>query len=200
MEIDLNEIYEEAINELPKELIKTPATTEEDEELSYAEEELLDILNDDFEYQIKQRGIDYYNTGNVIKVIKTENDGRIKYAAKVEGSATNPYEVVIDVDMDGVEYSCTCPYSHSCNHVYAVLMAMANKKYEVRTLKPSIKEKEVNLKSILTNIPAEELKKYILASDNVEFDTRDFENHFRKYYPNQKYDYYYNNLYNAMVF
>ena len=161
---------------------------------------LLDQLESDFEFRIKQRGIDYYYAGNVIKVIKNNNAENIKYIAKVEGSLEKPYEVIIDFNIDEVEYSCSCPYEYPCKHEYAVLMAIDNQEYETRIIKPPIKEKKVNLKLVLAKIPANKLKKYILNSNNVIINTNDFESYFRKYFPNQKYDYYYNNLYNAMVF
>lgn len=53
------------------------------------EEDLLEELDDEFSFQIKERGIDYYKSGNVILCLKDNN----KYFAKVKGSNNKPYIV-----------------------------------------------------------------------------------------------------------
>lgn len=199
MEIDINDIYDEVEAEMKKEVLIPPTT--EDETFEYDEETILADLSDDFEYQIKQRGTDYYESDNVLKVCKSEDDNRVTYNAKVYGRSEKPYNVTIEVDDFGIDYSCDCPYEYPCKHEYAVLLAIHNKKYEETKVKPTIKEKEVNIKSILENIPAEELKKYFIERTyDIKFNNNSFAEYFRKYYPVQKYEFYYNNLYNAMIF
>ena len=81
-------------------------------------------------------------------------------------------------------------------------MAITNQEYSNIELKPELKEKKDNLQNVLKQIPAEEIKEYLLSpkgADYVCFEMGAFEEHFRKYYPNQSYEYYYNNLYNSLA-
>ena len=169
------------------------------ENIYYCEEEdLLNEVQDNFSYQIKERGKDYYYSGNIVSCSKNNN----KYYAKVSGTSDKPYIVKVEIKKDGVEYDCTCPYDFPCKHEYAVLMAITNKEYLNIELKPELKEKKDTLQNILKKIPAEEIKKYLLSSKSVNyvcFEMKSFEDYFKKYYPNQTYEYYYNNLFNALV-
>ena len=169
------------------------------ENIYYCEEEdLLNEVQDNFSYQIKERGKDYYYSGNIVSCSKNNN----KYYAKVSGTSDKPYIVKVEIKKDGVEYDCTCPYDFPCKHEYAVLMAITNKEYLNIELKPELKEKKDTLQDILKKIPAEEIKKYLLSSKGVNyvcFEMKSFEDYFKKYYPNQTYEYYYNNLFNALV-
>lgn len=169
------------------------------ENIYYCEEEdLLNEVQDNFSYQIKERGKDYYYSGNIVSCSKNNN----KYYAKVSGTRDKPYIVKVEIKKDGVEYDCTCPYDFPCKHEFAVLMAITNKEYLNIELKPELKEKKDTLQNILKKIPAEEIKKYLLSSKGVNyvcFEMKSFEDYFKKYYPNQTYEYYYNNLFNALV-
>lgn len=169
------------------------------ENIYYCEEEdLLNEVQDNFSYQIKERGKDYYYSGNIVSCSKNNN----KYYAKVSGTSDKPYIVKVEIKKDGVEYDCTCPYDFPCKHEYAVLIAITNKEYLNIELKPELKEKKDTLQNILKKIPAEEIKKYLLSSKGVNyvcFEMKSFEDYFKKYYPNQTYEYYYNNLFNALV-
>ena len=159
---------------------------------------LLDNYEKDFDYQIRNRGLDYYQSNKIINVFKNKN----VYITKVKGSGSEVYKVVLKVHKDNISYSCTCPYSFHCKHEYAVLIAISNKEYSQIKLKKEIKEQDTNLKAIIEKIPAEELKTYLLSAtgmDKVAFEMEAFTNYFRKYYPMQSYDYYYNNLYNVLV-
>ena len=78
---------------------------------------------DCFSSRILNRGYEYYESGNVLDIEKTE-DG---YTATVEGSWE--YTVTIDVDEDGdfIDADCDCPYSQDrnyCKHEAAVLYAL----------------------------------------------------------------------------
>ena len=203
LEINTSEMLNEALKEInteeqPKE--EVPTIEEEEELYPYCDEEdILDEVEDDFDYQIRERGKNYYNSGNILKVVKTGH----KYYAKVRGSNPTPYTVTIDnSDCDGIEYDCDCPYDYPCKHEYAVLMAIANGQYDELELKPEIREKRNSLQTLLELIPANELKEYLLSPqglDHVSFQMAAFEEHFRKYLPKQKYEFYYNNLYNELI-
>ena len=162
------------------------------------EEDFLMEVEDDFDYQIKERGKKYYNSGNVLKVVKNGSH----YYAKVKGSSITPYTVNITNDENGIDYECDCPYDFPCKHEYAALIAISNGEYEQIELKPEIREKKASLQSMIETIPADEIKNYLLSPkglDYVCFEMESFEEYFRKYLPKQKYDFYYNNLYNELV-
>ena len=195
MEINTEELFNEAMETINQEDIKKERNAED---YCFCEEEyLLDEVDDEFGYQIKERGIDYYNSGNIILCCKSGN----KYYAKVRGANDKPYIVNVEITDDGVEYDCTCPCKFPCKHEYAVIMAIANQEYSTIELKPELKEKKDTLQNVLKQIPAEEIKEYLLSPkglDYVCFEMKAFEEYFRKYYPNQSYEYYYNNLFNSL--
>lgn len=163
---------------------------------------IIDKNIDNFQHQIIKRGEDYYKAGNVGQVIKNKNT----FIAKVEG--TDYYEVKITIDKDSKTLSCncTCPCEFLCKHEYAVLLAIKNKKYIEKELKEEIVKNNITLNELIQNIPAAELKQYILKkifdknfSDYLVLDFNDFEVDFLKYLPSQPYEYYYNNLYNYVM-
>lgn len=211
LEIDMKNIYNDAMNEIKKEQqtkenipdpekinLTPPRTIEEDEVVLIDESELLEEYEDKWSYQIQQRGEDYYYNNNVLSVCKNGNS----YIAKVGGNSEKPYDVTIEVTLDDLIMSCTCPCTYPCKHEYAVLMAINNGDYEHVELKQPIKEVDSKVSTLIKDIPAEELKAYILSpagKDKVVFETIAFQEHFRKYLPSQKYEYYYNNLYNSLV-
>lgn len=189
MEIQPNKIIEENIDS-------------NNEQLEYANtlsiEEMLEEVEGDFSYQIKKRGEEYYEANNIINVCKNGTE----FSAKVVGSSEEPYDVSFSFYNDEIEYDCTCPCTYPCKHEYAVLLAISNHEYEQIELKETIREEGKDLKSIIETIPAEELKKYILSptgKDYVVIEMNAFSKHFRSYMPKQSYEYYYNNLYNALV-
>ena len=163
---------------------------------------IIDKNINNFQHQIIKRGKDYYKAGNVIQVIKNKNT----FIAKVKGN--NYYEVKINIDNDSKTLSCncTCPCEFLCKHEYAVLLAIKNKKYIEKELKEEIVKNNISLNELIQNIPATELKDYILKiifnknfSDYLVLDFNDFEVDFLKYLPSQSYEYYYNNLYNYVM-
>ncbi|MBF0986889.1 MAG: hypothetical protein HXK72_00915 [Clostridiales bacterium] len=163
---------------------------------------IIDKNINNFQHQIIKRGEDYYKAGNVSQVIKNKNT----FIAKLEG--TDYYEVKITIDKDSKNLSCncTCPCEFSCKHEYAVLLAIKNKKYIEKELKEEIVKNNITLNELIQNIPAAELKQYILKkifnknfSDYIVLDFNDFEVDFLKYLPSQSYEYYYNNLYNYVM-
>lgn len=163
------------------------------------DEDLLDYFDSDFSYTIKERGRGYYSNGNVLQCIKNEN----QYIAKVRGSMKKPYTVSIMLEDDYADYECDCPYDGSCKHVYATLLAIDNGEYKTVKLKKKIPKKKSSLQDLIKNIPAEDLKKYMLSTtgmNSVKFEMNSFEEYFINYFPVQPYEYYYNNLYNAIEF
>ena len=163
---------------------------------------IIDKNINNFQHQIIKRGKDYYKAGNVIQVIKNKNT----FIAKVKG--TDYYEVKITIDKDSKTLSCNCdcPCEFSCKHEYAVLLAIKNKKYIEKELKEEIVKNNITLNKLIQNIPAAELKQYILKkifdknfSDYLLLYFNDFEVDFLKYLPSQPYEYYYNNLYNYVM-
>lgn len=171
---------------------------DEDIEIVIDESELLEEYKDKWSYTIQKRGEDYYYSNNVLKVCKTKS----KYIAKVAGSSNIPYEVTFEVTPNDIDFSCSCPCSFPCKHEYAVLMAISEGSYENVELKQPIKEKDSNIMELIKEIPAEELKEYLLSpigKDKVVFENNTFNKYFRKYLPAQTYEFYYNNLYNSLV-
>ena len=153
---------------------------------------------DDFEEPIKTRGENYYDAGRVVSCIKDKNH----FHAKVLGSNDNCYDVNFDVDRYGVDYDCTCPCEFPCKHCYATLLAILDGEYREVDLKEEVFEVRNSLHQLVEKIPAEELKEYLLSDNGMEhvcFEVKAFENYFRNYLPVQSYEYYYNNLYNALV-
>lgn len=87
-----------------------------------------DLLKGDakkvFKPQIIERGKKYYEAGKVSFLEKLDN----KYIAIVDG--TEPYLVIIEeVDDEHVLMWCNCKYSTFCKHLYAVILAIRNEKF-----------------------------------------------------------------------
>lgn len=158
-------------------------------------------FSDLFDYGVKIRGKEYYEQGNIKKIIKVKNQP--VYKAIVEG--TEDYEIRIEViknkeEPDYLDYDCSCPYESACKHVYACLLAIDNKEYEVVNLKPEITPNLLTLSELISLIPAEELKQKIIENYNLTMINHDrFFKEFDKYVPKQSYEYYYNNLYNKTL-
>ena len=162
------------------------------------ERNILEKCDDDFGYQIKERGRYYYNMGNVLSCYKV---GR-KYYSKVQGSTDKPYKVIIEYDGCNFNYSCDCLYDFPCKHEYAALMAISNGEYSNVDLKPEIERPKSSIHDILELIPADKLKEFLLSNESsnfVHFNYKFLEKHFQEYFPKQDYEYYYNNLYNSLI-
>ena len=162
-----------------------------------------DIIKDneyEFNDTIIKRGKDYYENGMVLSVIKSNN----KYVAKVAGSTNESYTVNVEYDEedDYYDYDCTCPCEYPCKHIYAVLIAIKNKNYIKTTLKKEINKTEIDMHTLISKIPAKELKDYLLNAkykDIVAFEMGAFNDYFKKYLPLVQYEYYYNNIYNSLI-
>lgn len=162
-----------------------------------------DIIKDnkyEFNDTIIKRGKDYYENGMVLSIIKSNN----KYVAKVAGSTNESYTVNVEYDEedDYYDYDCTCPCEYPCKHIYAVLIAIKNKNYIKTTLKKEIDKTEIDMHTLISKIPAKELKDYLLSAkykDSVAFEMGAFNDYFKKYLPLVQYEYYYNNIYNSLI-
>ena len=179
LEID-TELIENSTNRNEDYLDTRIQDTQNDEKFYYDEADLLEEHEKDFNYQVKQRGLDYYHSNNIISIFKNKN----KYIAKVMGSDSDAYKVVIELTKDGINYNCTCPCSFPCKHEYATLLAIDSLEYEKVELKETIKEQDTNFKTILEKIPAEEIKTYLLSEigmDKVVFEMEAFANYLAVY-------------------
>lgn len=198
MQIDTRKLFEENISGIvPKENNNYQLNNNDIYNYDICEEDLLKKAEDDFSYQIRERGKNYYNDGNVIMCSKCNN----VYYGKVRGTRSEPYNVKVEIEDGEINYDCDCPYEFPCKHEYALLMAISNQEYQIIELKKEIAEKRDNLQSIIKKIPAEEIKEYLLSPkgmDYVCFEMNNFEEHFRNYYPSQSYEFYYNNLFNSL--
>ncbi len=154
------------------------------------------IREEDYFYpKTIKRGKEYYDKGNVLSCTKIGD----KYYAKVKGNYNKTYNVLIANEKD-FYMECTCPFVGSCKHEYAVLLSIAKNEYEEKKIKKVPKEKETKIKDLMSEIPARELKDYLMVNiDTISFDKNSFENNFIKYLPEQDYKYYYNTLYNSYV-
>lgn len=166
--------------------------------MDYENEDIFDICYHDFSNIIRERGIEYHESGNIISCYKTGDD----FIAKVKGSSEYKVNIRVDIENDFIDYDCTCPCTYPCKHIYAVMLAINNGEYTIVDLKPYISKQAIILEEIIKIIPADEIKNYLLSSigkDMVVFEINSFTKNFNKYLPNLEYEYYYNNLYNALI-
>ena len=165
----------------------------------YDEEMLPDNLIEDFSPLVVERAEKCYAEGKVRNVSKDNNH----YYAKVNGHDNNVYDVEVIVHSEyDAEYFCNCPCEYPCKHIYATLLAIADGEYKEVSLKEHVCCNVASLYETISKIPADELKKYLLSDEgiaNVCINQEIFNEHFSKYLPNQSYEYYYNNLYNALT-
>lgn len=79
-------------------------------------------LKDNFGSEIIERGRKYYQQDRVRSLV-VDGDS---VAAIVIGSRN--YRV--RMNLDAMDFKCTCPYGANCKHMVAVLMALKDKKFE----------------------------------------------------------------------
>lgn len=159
---------------------------------------LIDNYSANFAPAIIERGNKYYEEGRVLEVLKSNNT----YHAKVEGSDIYGVEITINPEEKEIYCTCDCPCDYPCKHLYATLLVIKNNQYKEIELKPEIAKKCMTMEEFLTLIPAENIKKYLLAEgglEHIHFDTYHLEKCFSSYLPSQPYKYYYNNLYNKII-
>jgi Arc/MetJ family transcription regulator len=160
------------------------------------EEDMLKKYDKYFDDSVKERGQNYYDQN---KVISCHRDDNIYYS-KVRGSQDVTYNVTIERGEDLI-FSCDCPCEFECKHIYATLLAINAKAYDKVKLKEEVEERDTSIENILKVIPAQDLKQYIMQQvkrKELEIDDQVFKDTFIRYYPKQKYNYYYNNLFNRL--
>lgn len=100
-----------------------------------------------------QRGQDYYQQGMVESLVQR---GHV-LQAEVEGSAPDPYVVLVTLDEDGVAAArCACPYDWGgwCKHIVAALLAALHT--------PQAVEQRPPLRDLLAGIDREGLQTLLL--------------------------------------
>ena len=125
-----------------------------------------------------------------------------KYFSKVKDDKNEVHNVFVEIEDDGVKYSCDCCCDFPCMHEYSTIVAIINDEFKEIDLKEFTKEKTFTISDLIQLISGEELKDFLLIDKNIEaisFDENCFKDYFSKYLPKQSYNYYYNNLYNAVI-
>jgi hypothetical protein len=110
---------------------------------------------------ILKRGRDYYKKGHVEKIEEIRAN---HYIAEVEGTEFYSVEIVIDDHKNIMETSCDCPYDFGeyCKHQVAAFFALGdNVASENKRPKP-IKEKKLDLPTLLSNFSKEKLQRIII--------------------------------------
>lgn len=161
------------------------------------EENMLENYQNRFEDSVKERGKNYYEQN---KVISCHKDNNIYYS-KVRGSQDITYNVTIEKKEGELILFCDCPCEFECKHIYATLLAINDKAYDKVKLKEEVVERDTSIENIIKVIPAQDLKQYIIQQvkrNELKLDNQIFKDTFIKYYPKQKYNYYYYNLYNRL--
>lgn len=115
-----------------------------------------------FSPRILVRGMDYYESGAVMEMVRTEGG----YRALVEG--TEDYKVEIDIKDNQVQHMrCTCPYAaegYNCKHMAAVLYEA--EEGGVLEMPPTadggtVQDYRQELKDVINGIPEEELRRLL---------------------------------------
>ena len=83
--------------------------------------EIMKDLKKIYGIKIYERGLDYYENGHVLCVLKIGN----KLYGEVLGSGV--YEV--EVDLENLNSKCSCPYGINCKHGVAVILGYKNGNY-----------------------------------------------------------------------
>ncbi len=100
------------------------------------------------------RGEDYYATGAVLELVRR---GDTLYA-EVEGSSSEPYEVEVTFDEQGISDAyCTCPYDWGgwCKHIVAVLLAVAEAPDRIKV--------RSTVESLIETLDASQLRDVVLT-------------------------------------
>jgi hypothetical protein len=80
-----------------------------------------------------QRGRNYYHSGAIFDTVLRGD----RIEGYCEGSASEPYHVVVTLDEDGIAGDvCTCPMGGDCKHVVALLLAWVHKPEEFSARQP----------------------------------------------------------------
>lgn len=110
---------------------------------------------------ILKRGKDYFKKGHVEKI---EEIGSNHYIVGVEGSENYTVEIIIDNHKNIMETSCDCPYDFGeyCKHQVAAFFALENDVVSESKRPKQLKEKKLNLPTLLSNFSKEKLQNIII--------------------------------------
>lgn len=125
-------------------------------------------FKDNIPPQILERGLDYFENGNVIQ-IEELSDG--VWQAEVEGSEN--YNVIVKLEGKSIsDWNCDCPYDDDsiCKHVVAVLYVISEKSADLKKQKTEKSSERVNttrekIETIFKKVSKEDLKNFL----NAEF-------------------------------
>lgn len=121
--------------------------------------------------RIYERGIEYYEDGNVAKI---QHLGDGKWIADVEG---NYDDYTVEVKIDGNDnirtWQCNCPFEGDiCKHVVAVLLTIKNEVESVKTMK-NARQKQPEWCEIVSNISEKELRDFVFSYAQKHRDFQD---------------------------
>ncbi|MCD6289569.1 MAG: SWIM zinc finger family protein, partial [Anaerolineae bacterium] len=111
------------------------------------------IIHEHTSPQSYERGLDYYERGAVLSVIRRGQ----QLLAEVEGSEYLPYQVRITFDAGGIrEASCSCPYDWGgwCKHIVATLLTCIHA--------PETIEDRPSIEALLADLDRDRLQALIL--------------------------------------
>jgi hypothetical protein len=110
---------------------------------------------------ILKRGKDYFKKGHVEKI---EEIGSNHYIVGVEGSENYTVEIIIDDHKNIMETSCDCPYDFGeyCKHQVAAFFALENDVVSESKRAKRVKEKKVDLPTLISNFSKENFKVSLL--------------------------------------
>ena len=118
-----------------------------------------------------ERGRNYYRQDRVQEIDIDGNEIR----ATVRGSSY--YDVAINLADDAIRTWCSCPYDYAgdCKHIVAVLLAIDDRDTDtVRASKTDQTPPEtVNIDSVVSDLPADELRSFVLEIVGDDSDIRD---------------------------
>lgn len=66
-----------------------------------------------------ERGQSYYRNGHIFDTARRGN----QLEGYCEGSAPEPYRIVVTLEKNGISYRCSCPMGGGCKHTAALLLA-----------------------------------------------------------------------------
>ncbi len=118
-----------------------------------------------------ERGRNYYHQDRIQEIDIDGNEIR----ATVRGSSY--YDVAIDIADDAIRTRCSCPYDYAgdCKHIVAVLLAVDDRDTDTVGTDDSdqMPPETVDIDSVVRELPADELRSFVLEIVEVDPDIRD---------------------------
>lgn len=109
-------------------------------------------IQDCCEAQIYYRGAEYFEYGHIAQA--SYNIDKTRLQTLVEG--TSDYNVIIKLQDNQVEGSCTCPYGGICKHVIASLLYALNENQEIERI-ANTENVEIDIDQQLQSLSKKEL-------------------------------------------